>query len=138
MAVVRINYEKYSFSPPSRISLTQYSQFKQACRTNPNFSFGAEEETFFGHWSWLWKTIGIIIAVTIVASIIEEIFGLLSLFLGGLTSILLLIQFLLEAPSFALYLKEKRSYFEKMKRAIIVSQNYEHFCEIFPQYESRY
>lgn len=134
--MIKFEYTKTYFAPPPRISLYQYEQFKSALYSNPNFEIDLKPEKFldlFKPYLMIWGGFAIYTIILIIVSKFTKVYGIFYLpILIGLMSIPFgIIRLLLEAPSYARYLKKKKNYFSNLKYAILSTNSYAEFYELF-------
>ena len=131
MAVIR--YTKTYFREPGLISEDTYNGIRGQLMRNPNAEVDPDPETFSQHFSGLLKTIGISFLLALFCfGIFKDDSPMIAV--GGismLVSIVCLFYLLLEGPSYATYVKQKKEYFARMKFAIKNTSSYWEFVSVF-------
>lgn len=131
---MRIQYTKTKFLRPKTISKPDYLSIKNLLTTNPNASIDSNPEKFTDEFGGRLKVIAICAVLTVIGLLLDsmEPNALLYIcFMGMLVGSIFLVMLFLEAPSFATYLKNKINYFDLLRKAVIKSNSYEEFLDIF-------
>ena len=126
-----INYQRTQFKRPFKINEETFVSLKNEFNENPSFHIDKKNETFSEHFST--KLIIIVVSFIIMISGFSLGEGITTA-IGGfamLTFLIVLIRLLLEGPSYASYVKERRSYFERMTYALKTSNTYSEYVDKF-------
>jgi hypothetical protein len=126
-----VNYQKTHFKRPPKINEETFVSLKNEFNKNSNFHIDKKNETFSEHFST--KLIIIVVSFIIMIGGFSLGEGITTA-IGGfamLTFLVVLIRLLLEGPSYATYVKERRSYFERMTYAIKTSDTYFEYIDKF-------
>jgi hypothetical protein len=126
-----VNYQKTHFKRPPKINEETFVSLKNEFNKNSNFHIDKKNETFSEHFST--KLIIIVVSFIIMIGGFSLGEGITTA-IGGfamLTFLVVLIRLLLEGPSYATYVKERRSYFERMTYAIKTSDTYIEYIDKF-------
>lgn len=140
-----IRYTKTYFNEPGRIAEDAYLQLKRKLSADPDFEIDPNPETFSEHFkgslNFLKWGLGYCLVFGLIYGAFFEhtdhedsafrIILTIPAIIGGLGSFLIFISLLLEGPSFATYIKEKKQYFSRMKYAIKNSSDYRTFYNSF-------
>jgi hypothetical protein len=137
MATVR--YTKTYFNEPGRINEETFNSLKRELTRNPNFVIDPSLETFSQHFKGVLTAIKIAGGYFVLYLIIfgsksdHDVPGVFNL-LAGLSMLTIVFSgfnLLLEGRSYATYVKERKSYFDRMSYAISISNNYYEYIENF-------
>lgn len=120
-----VRYTSYNFNKPQIISDEEYNVLKKNFSINDNF-YPFHTDGFTDHYIGLLKWSGYAILAIILGSIVKQLeiialFGMLfflGLLFGGPA---------FEMISYANYLRSRNSYYRKLKKNIIMSNNYSDF-----------
>ena len=128
-----ITYRKFSFKEPAPITNDQFLYIKQQIAANPDFGIDGDFKTtwtsqYKKNMRWfligLGACIGAIGLYKVFFNFVPGQFGwpeyvaAIPIIAGCVTALFMLLQMLLEGPSMATYLTERRLYFVRMKHAI--------------------
>jgi hypothetical protein len=132
-----IQYSATVFQEPRPISEFTYETLKDSVRNNQYFDI-AENESFYSKFSRHFKMILIGVSAIVMAYILKLIFGdkVETLFdwlsiPGGILLFIGLLYLFLEGISYSEYLQKSDAYFLRMKYALLKSNSYHEFNEIF-------
>ncbi|MHA4807328.1 hypothetical protein ACX0G9_04455 [Flavitalea flava] len=140
-----IAYKKVQFREPDKISESTYIYYKQLLSEDPNVELTNAPLNFIGHFSRTFRNLLWLLAACLLLSLMQACFfnpsfrkpDAISLTILVITLIIgfialgLLLQVLLEGPSYASFLKDSSRYFDHMKEAIRNSQDYPNFMNGF-------
>jgi len=136
-----IAYKKTLFTEPGKIPSSTYVYYKKLLSDNPHFELADPPPGFTSRFRRTFKHLSWMLPVTLVLSLTFGFFfrpsihppDAISITLAVITGIIgfmalsLLVQVLLEGPSYATFLKKRNAYFEQMKIAIRNSEDYQNF-----------
>lgn len=131
MAVIQ--YTKTYFTEPGRISEETYNEIRGILVRNPNSEVDPNPETFSQRFSGILKTIGIsfLIGLFCVGVGKDNSLWVPVGAISFLTCFVFILLLLLEGPSYATYVKQKKEYFERMKYAIQNTSSYWEYATMF-------
>ena len=128
-----ISYTKTNFREPARISENSYSQLRLKILRNPEMDIDPSPETFSQHFKGALMTILVSFFLFIFCfGVFKE--GSPMIFIGGISMCAFLFfsfMLLIEGPSYATYIKQKKEYFLRMKYAIQNTTSYYEFVNTF-------
>ena len=139
-------YDQVMNSMTLKITEEQYNYFKNCISKDSEYVIGKDSVSIYNHFKFQFKFIGYSVVYLIFFIFILNVFydgghdDTLDLFriiitipaiIGGLGTVFMIFGFLLEGPSVAKQLMEKRKFFESMKLAIMQTRSYSDFCEYF-------
>lgn len=131
--MAKIQYRKYSFQSPARISEAQYLSIKQQLKVNPTIEV-FHTKSFTEHFKiqlWLISGCTILFFLFLIIDIKDGNPLMVIMGLCPLIVAINIIYLFLEGPSYATYVKASEEYFERMRYAIINTNNYTEFLRIF-------
>ncbi len=129
-----------------KITEEEYNFYKNCISKDSEYIIGKDSVSIYNQYKFQFKFIGYSIFYLIFFIIMLSIFYdgghdktldpfriiiTIPAIIAGLGTVILIFGFLLEGPSIAKQLVEKRKFFESMKLAIMQSRNYSDFCEYF-------
>ncbi|MBC8033246.1 MAG: hypothetical protein H7Y03_03815 [Chitinophagaceae bacterium] len=141
-----IIYVKHHFKKPPTVTAEQYAEFKRQLALNPNAVIDPSHKiTFTRHYKkrLLWLLSGLLMAVITYFvfnavyperpdSFMLNRFLLFSpVFIGGAIVFITVGGLLLEGPSFATYVMDRKRYFDRMANTIMNSADYPAFYNSF-------
>lgn len=133
--MARISYNRTYFVKPGVISEELYKNLRIQLNANSNLEIDPNPETFTKHFNGSFKTIGICVGLILICGIImgNSNEGPLVPIMGISVFIIIftILYLILEGPSYATYIKDKKEYFDRMKYAIENTSNYREFVDAF-------
>ncbi len=135
-----IVYKKTLFTEPGKIPSSTYVYFKKLLSEDPNFELADNPPDFTSRFRRTLKNLSWMLPVTLLLcltfgffvrpSVHPDAISITLLVITGIIGFMtlgLLLQVLLEGPSYATFLKKRNAYFEQMKIAIRTSEDYQNF-----------
>lgn len=126
-----IRYEKTYFKKPPEINQETFFALKREFNNNPNYIIDKNPDSFSQHFQGHLIVICICLPLGFIGFSMGE--GVTTA-IGGfsmLAFLIALIRLLMEGPSYATYVKERKDYFDRMSYAVTVSENYLQFRQNF-------
>lgn len=141
-----IVYKRYSFKEPAPITHQQYLYLRQQLMASPGFEINADfKTTFSSHYkkTLRWLLIGLLVlagSIAIYRTVIgqfpehygwPEFLEIILIIAAGATVFATFLRIVLEGPSMATYLTNRKIYFCRMKYAIRHHADYPGFYTVF-------
>lgn len=143
--MITITQTKTFFQKPPRISQEEYQGLRYKLLKEPSFKIDASAETFSQHFSKELRFLGWAIGYSVFYGIIypviksndlesSPIFYVLAMaaVIAGLGIFFVLVFILMmDGPSYATYIKDRKSYFDRMELLIKSTNSYSEFVKAF-------
>ena len=141
---MRIYYTKYTFQEPAVLSEDTYKRIKKQLLLEPHFDFEPTHTPFKEKFNSFFKLLKICVALIIftfvISIILEKIkaprtINEINMFIAGMAFLIPITAITMgtrrEMSSYDDYTIDKRKYYKGMKEAILSTDEYEEFCQIF-------
>lgn len=121
---------KYNFNKPPILSLEEYNSYKQILNIEPTYSFSPKSE-FWKEFSTIKWLLIVFVSSLLIALITDiEFFGIIGILCFSFVLLIIVSGEGSSMLSYNKYENKKNEYFEKLKKAIINSNNYEEFISL--------
>lgn len=130
--MVKVTYVKTRFTKPFSITEREYYRLKDLLTKTPDSKITPGQESFLNHFRSKLILIGVGIVCFFGSSIFPDSWlEVMFAFVGLALMVSFVINIFLEISSYLEYLSDKKSYYKKMKEAIIRSKDYKEFVKFF-------